>query len=136
MDYTLAWRRWGIGVAGAFSLQADRLGCVGVNLRRGILLGPGRLYGALELGITRLEWGTRQASLYHGTSSGLELGYELGRDSSLRPFVALRADLPWYKTELETLKPGLSADGERAITAIAYRREWTPLYTLWVGIAL
>jgi hypothetical protein len=139
LDYTLAWRGWGIGVGGSFSLAADRLAVVGIDLRRGMLLGPGRLCGAVELGIARLQQGfqgERTAVLYHGTSSALELAYEFGRERSVRPFVALRADLPWYTTESETLTPALSVDGARELTLIGYRRDWTPLFGAWVGVAL
>jgi hypothetical protein len=145
IDYTLAWRGWGVGAAFAFDLQNDddgqdeRITLGGLALRRSFLIGNGRLWGGLELGIVRLArgWrGEREVILYHGTSSAAELGFDLGRTTTLRPFVSIRVDFPWYTTEVERLTPAPDGGSDAGVVFIDYSREWTPVYGIWGGVAL
>ncbi len=143
-DYTFAWQGFGVGAGLVVDLQQDGLGVpefilADVNLRRNLLLGDGRLWGAAELVILRAsrgEFGDPKVSLYHGTALGAELGYEFGRTRSRRPFASVRVDLPVYTTEIETLSLAPQQGPDSGATLIDYQRVWTPAYTLWIGIAL
>lgn len=145
VEYTFAWGGWGAGVGFALDTHHDSVGgetltLGGLHLRRGVLLGDGRLFGSLELGITRFEKGGDAIQpttvLYHATSSAAEVGFELGRTRTFRPFVSIRIDLPWYTTEVEKLTPAPTDSAERGLIFIDYAREWTPVYGVWGGVAL
>jgi hypothetical protein len=151
VDYTLGWRGWGLGAAATFDLRAEGSETVtgaGLYVQRSFVLGSGRLWGSAELGITRLDRSWRvsanidvtppategEATLYHGTSSGVELGYDFGR-AELRPFVSVRANFPWYTTETEKLTrvAGNAQDGGAIL--VDHFRQWTPIWSFWLGAA-
>lgn len=147
MDYTLGWQGWGAGVtialdfgqSGVVSDPSVELGLLGFALRRYLLLRDVRVWAGAELGIAYLSRGSSgeaEAVLYHGTSSALELGADFGRHRDWRPFVSVRADLPWFRTEFETLTPAPSGSPEGGITLIDNWQRWTPVFGVWGGIAL
>jgi hypothetical protein len=144
VDYTVVWQGWGAGVAFIFDLREkgasrDTITLGGLTLRRNVAIGEHVLWGGVELGIARLsrDWHSRGATLlYHGTSSGTELGFEFDRTARVRPFFSVRVDLPWYATELEKLTPASDAASGSSVILIHHSREWTPLFGFWGGVAL
>jgi hypothetical protein len=108
-------------------------------LRKAWLLSELRVWTDLGLGITWVQRGDvffddDDVVLYHATSSSVEVGVEAGRSWYVRPFLSLRLDAPWFRTEHERLRQGVSRDGESAVL-IEKSRSWTPAYSLWGGVA-
>ena len=143
LDYSFGWQGWGLGVDLALDLSSDgngeELTLIGLGLRRNVLFGNVRVWAGAELGVLRLGRGSRgdpEAVLYHGTSSAAELGLELGRVTTTRPFLSLRADFPWYTTEGEALTPASTGGPDTGATLIDAWQRWTPVYSVWGGLAL
>lgn len=143
-SYDLGWRGWSLGAGLALDLsttasddqaRGEHLGFVGVAVRRYFPLGDFELWAGAELSLLRFEKGIQgdaEAILYAGTSSAAELGLELGAGSRFRPFVSLRADLPWFTTQGEALSSGAAFGAE---TRIERWQRWTPLVGIWAGLS-